>query len=117
MQAILCDREGGGWRIDGHDVGNRMQGFDRHIFKFVGNDIAVGRELRERIRIVKGFSDYRTRASGRRRIRWVYKAAFEAQILRGGAQHLAELAGPNNANSHCREYQSLGSESANTRFV
>ena len=117
MQTILRDREGGGWRIDRHDVGNCMQGIDWHIFEFVGNDIAIGRELCERIGVVKGFLDYSTCTSSRRRIRWVNEAAFEAQILRGGAQHLAELAGPNNANSHCCAYQSRGSESANTRFV
>ena len=79
------------------------QRFDRgdgNVLELVGNDVTVRRELFQRSGIVISAADDFTTGGCGRVVRRIDKAALDAERLPGKAEHLAELAGANDTDTH-----------------
>ena len=93
-----------GWRKDRDAPGDPEQGLDGHVLELVGDDVAGPGEFVERRRIVERAVDYLTRIGCRWRIGRIDIVTRDTHAAPCKAEHLAELPGAYNADTHGRRY-------------
>ena len=100
LQAVLSLLEGVQRGEDADIAVELAQRVDRHVLEFIRDDVAVCGNVRKCRRVVeRGTDDFADR--GRRRIlRRIQEQALVAELERRFTEHLAELAGADNADAH-----------------
>ena len=100
VESILGVPQCVGGRVDRYLVLDLAQRLDRHVLKFKSDDIAGCGEFGQRVAVVKWpLNNLATIGCGRC-VGRIDETAFDAEVACCVAQHLAELAGSDNANFH-----------------
>ena len=101
VEPVLGVAQRSGGRVNGATLPSiLLQCLDRDILKFVGNDVASRSKFASASASSKGRFGLPCRIGGGRGVGRVDEAALDIEIAGRETQHLAELAGADNTNTH-----------------
>src|SRR5260370_19803726 len=102
VEAILRGFERGGRRKHGHALGKETRRLDRHVFKFVGDQLQSGGKFLQGGIVVVWGGDARGDSPDRSFRRGVEKTEAKTQRIAREREHVSELPAAENADRHPR---------------
>ena len=100
VQPVLRVTQCFGGRIDRDLALDLVQRFDRHVLEFVGNHVTGCGQFRQRLVVIERPLDDLPACRGGRPIARIDESASDAEIACRETEHLAQLAGADNADTH-----------------